>query len=95
MTCLLFLDYEGQKFRLVFNWGNPRTCWSKTSDRNCAMTSARLDSLEKGQAALPEAVERIDADLIELKEGQKRLRDVMERGFDRIEDILRERDTPE
>ena len=43
-------------------------------------------SLGKEQAALAEAVERIDADLIELKEGQERLRDDMERGFDRIED---------
>lgn len=59
-------------------------------------------SLGKEQAALTEAVERIDADLIELKEGQERLRYDMERGFDRIEDmfdriedILRGRDIPE
>ena len=52
-------------------------------------------SLGKGQAALAEAVERNDADLIGLKEGQVRLRDDMERGFDRFEDILRGQDAPE
>ena len=57
--------------------------------------ASEVVSLGKEQAALAEAVERIDADLIELKEGQERLRDDMERGFDRIEDILRGRDTPE
>ena len=52
-------------------------------------------SFGKGQATLAEAVERTDADLIEVKEGQVRLGDDMERGFDRIEDILRGQDAPE
>ena len=59
-------------------------------------------SLGKGQAALTEAVKQNDAELIELKEGQERLRgdiqrlrDDMEHGFNRIEDIQRGRDTPE
>ena len=39
-----FSKDESLKFRLVLNSRNPRTCRSKTSDRNSDMTSARLDS---------------------------------------------------
>ena len=59
-------------------------------------------SLGNGQASLSRAVEEGDTDLIELKEGQGRLRDVMERRFDdierrfeRLEDILRGQETPD
>ena len=45
MTCLLFLEYVNLKFRPVLNLRNPRTCRIKTSDRNNAMTSARLESV--------------------------------------------------
>ena len=44
LTCLLLSKNEDLKFRLVLNWRNPRTCRIKTTDRNNAMTSARLDS---------------------------------------------------
>ena len=59
-------------------------------------------SLGKGQAALTESVERIDADLIELKEenrrrfdGLERRFEGLERRFDQLEDFLREQFTPE